>query len=319
MTLAPTFLKRMRSPAAFAFILSLAFHLYLILRSPNKRSEAILPARHPIKMDVRVVTKEKKVSRNLSSTVESTKDRKEAILRKTSPANTTAASRENESPSQQGENPKTLPYKDLLPGSQSFNQDRSEGSDSGTQGVAGTWIHRPYTGNKASEIKAENSLIGAQFDLPLEFRRSISEGRAFVRIKQENDELIMEHLAGKAEIRAALFESLRKESNWEKIRKILLHFDSPSFQISVEFSTENIAASPREFETFYEVYDKEILIRIIHYPSYAASGLDPNAATTLDNEDARKARKRDKIQYSKLLDSPAYKHSLRNFSLKAPQ
>lgn len=321
MNRARTFLRRTRSPLAFAFCLSFLFHLFFILRDPKEKAQVDRVIHPSIKMNVRLVskTKEKEKEKEKEEIQQSSRPL-ETIKRRnrTGPSSLAshAGSKDAGSPSREAI-PKIATYQDLLPGSYSLSAGAGEERLSGGGDQGGPDARRPYEGNKRSELKTENSLLSASFDLPLVLRRSISSGRARARIKEENGEIVIAQLGGKPEIRAALLECLQSPGSLEKLRRILRYFQSSSFQLTIEFSTENIADSPREFETSHEVFDKEIVIRMIRFPAYAVAGADPNALTTIDDEDSKKARERDRRHRSKLYDSPAYKHSLRNFPLRA--
>lgn len=172
---------------------------------------------------------------------------------------------------------------------------------------------KSYTGDHYGELIAKSSEFAGTFDLPLSYRRQLSEGSAFARISLLADKAIkIDYLGGTQTIRAALFESLKRYDARKVIVDLFTKFGSNKIKITMSFKTVYRPDVSKEFGTKYNIHNNEIEIEITRFKGFVKK---IKAGIAIEDEHSIKAKERDLLHLKQLKQSPAYTKTLTDLIL----
>ncbi|MCB9229025.1 MAG: hypothetical protein H6618_05380 [Deltaproteobacteria bacterium] len=182
----------------------------------------------------------------------------------------------------------------------------------------GSGERQPYHGSASGALNAAGHTLSVHLDIPLVFRREATQGRAYAILRRLSaEEIMIEVLAGTADIRAVLYEGFHQVKAFNKLLSLFGAFDSEFIKISLEYvntlpSSEDIRD---DFKTEYHMFRNEIQILLVRVPGFPAnsSGIIP------EDEHAERAKRWDRAQLSRLRKSVAFRRAIRNHKLtKSP-
>jgi len=195
-----------------------------------------------------------------------------------------------------------LSYKSLFPGSGEIQLNAPKSSEQNIE----------YKGENKDAIIANFGDLTSEISLPLVFRREIDKGYANATIQLVGEEnVLIKSLYGNSMLRASLFGILSNSKvSLRFLRELKELFDSAIFDVAISVTTTSEPYGS-EFEYKIKVFEKKAILEVLKHLSFPKFG-----EGNLPDEHSEKAKKRDREEFSKLLDSPAYRAPIYNYQLR---
>ena len=178
--------------------------------------------------------------------------------------------------------------------------------------IAGSHQFKPgSTGLTRQNLVIDASILSAAFDVPLLARRISSGSEAFLRIDRISPaRLRIISLRGDPILRAVIFESLHKEEVHALILRLMDELGEKSLPLVLQSLSG--AGDRMQNELDFTWNGRKLIIR-------KTSALEfklPAGAIQIPDEEAKKAKIRDRLHLESIQRSPAYRSTLHNFDVE---
>ncbi len=215
-----------------------------------------------------------------------------------------------------GEPKPSLPpqkYSELLPQAQAGQLGSAKVPDRGPASlIAGSHQFKPgSTGLTRQNLVVDASILSAAFDVPLLARRISSGAEAFLRIDRiAPARLRIISLRGDPILRAVIFENLHKAEVYALILRLMDELGENSLPLVLQSLT---GAGPRmQNELDFSWNERKLIIRKTSSFEFKL----PAGAIALPDEDAKRAKIRDRLHLESIQSSAAYRSALHNFDVE---
>jgi hypothetical protein len=159
--------------------------------------------------------------------------------------------------------------------------------------------------------------LSGKLDIPLFFRAQAGDSKAVAKIARDaSGALRFAYVEGTPLLRAVVYDALRTAANRALVAEWLDRMRTDEVVISFRLHAKKVSRPPtREEETLRFTRGRVIIERtMLIYEGGGASGL----SISLPDEEADRAKLRDRIHLDRLLTSPAYHAPIRDRPLTEP-
>ncbi len=186
-------------------------------------------------------------------------------------------------------------YKDFFPG-----PTWPAGSVVGNSNRAATQV--------SSETKKITGHLEGQLDIPLIFRENTAISKAVAKFRKDQDgRWSFEYIDGEAVLRAVVYQAFRNRKNMEKIEALADELKTNELIFILEQQTKPALNGMKQFADQMSYSGNRII-----YTRMIFTGDDGSQGIPLPDEEAKRAKRRDKAALLRLMDSPAYHSPIRN-------
>jgi hypothetical protein len=194
----------------------------------------------------------------------------------------------------------------LLPdASWSFAEDGEAGSTSGT---------KPGTAPPSSAVQGAGSEVAGKLDIPLFLREVSGNAKAGARLVRDEGAAAgwrFDWVDGDPYLRAVLFEALRAQKNQRVVLDLLTSWERTDVTIRLKQRTVVAHETTDKFreDLTFGVGTIEVTRTVFTGPSVARYG---GGGIPLPDEEAKRAKRRDRGQLRRLEESPAFNAPIRD-------
>lgn len=164
----------------------------------------------------------------------------------------------------------------------------------------------------APDEQRGTDVLTSHINVPLEWRKINTSGKAIAILEYRKDDrkLWLRSLSGDPILRAVLFQFLKDPASVDQFKRVMALRLLTDFRVELRFRRETGAERTLNLADQVVVYERGVLItKTLPAPMRMFEGMP------IEDEHARRAKRRDRLELSKLQESPAFQRMLTDVPL----